>query len=103
MLRLLLDQHLPSAVRPARLVPHVFVCCGSSRTGDLLSAVWPAGLVPHVFVCYDSSLTSDLPSAVWPAGLVLHAHMKSGSQTKDHGHQSGSETSTQANGQLLYA
>ena len=29
---------------------HVFVCCGSSLTGNLPSAVWPAGLVACVCV-----------------------------------------------------
>ena len=57
VLHLLPDRRPAEAVQPAGLVPHVFVCCGSSLTGDLPSVVRPAGLVPHVFVCCGSSVT----------------------------------------------
>ena len=35
-----------------------------------LSAVSSAGLATCIYMCCGSSLTGDLPSAVWPAGLV---------------------------------
>ena len=38
----------------SRVGPHVFVCCGSSLTGDLPSAVWPAGLV-NMCLCVAAS------------------------------------------------